>query len=276
MLRKLKTLRADQRALGLLAGSRWSVLRAANHRGMLVTESVEVRPPALRHPVVVRMQKSSDPHVFDQIFVESEFAVLDRLREAPRLVLDLGANVGFASALFLNMFPNAFVLAVEPDPDNARRCMDNLAPYGSRARVVVGAVWPTPGRLVLSRGTFRDGKEWSTEVRQAGDGETPDVTAWDIPGLLALCPSPSIDLLKIDIEGSEQALFSTGTEGWLQHVRNICVELHGPDSERAFLKALEAYDFERLSSGDEHTVCLNVRRKSQPAAETTSGRHRGS
>ena len=142
--------------------------------------------------------------------------------------------------------------------------------------MVVGAVWPRPGGLVLSRGTFGDGKEWATEVRQAADGETPDVTAWDIPSLLALCPSQSIDLLKVDIEGSEKALFSAATERWLPHVRNICIELHGPESERVFRNALEDYDYECVRSDGEHTLCLNLRRKGEPAADTTSDRHRSS
>jgi hypothetical protein len=38
--------------------------------------------------------------------------------DSPRLILGLGANVEYASAVFLNLFPRAFVLAVEPDPTN--------------------------------------------------------------------------------------------------------------------------------------------------------------
>ena len=38
-------------------------------------------------------------------------------------------------------------------------CRRNLAPYGERARVITGAAWHTSGRLVLSRGTFGDGRE---------------------------------------------------------------------------------------------------------------------
>ena len=79
-----------------------------------------------------------------------------------------------------------------------------MAPYGDRAKVVEGTVWPASGHLVLSRGTFGDGREWTTEVRPANLGESASVTAWDLP---ALCPWDEIDILKTDIEGSEKALF---------------------------------------------------------------------
>ena len=84
----------------------------------------------------MRVGGSSDPQVFDQIFINGDLAsLIGRVGDA-RTIIDLGANIGFASIVFLNSFPNAFVLAVEPDPKNAVMCACNLAPYGNRARLV--------------------------------------------------------------------------------------------------------------------------------------------
>lgn len=256
---RLETLLQYQRRLGFFAGAKWSVARFANRRGF-VRGSISIRPGWLRHSVMVRMQQSSDIDVFDAIFVRGEldfWRAFDDL--PPRVILDLGANVGYASAAFLTSFPSAFLLAVEPDPINAEICRRNLAPYGDRAKVVQGAVWHRRGALVLSRGTFGDGREWSTEVRAALPGEKADVIAWDIPSLLKMCPRKQIDVLKIDIEGSECALFSAKVDEWLPHVRNICIEIHGPECEKAVSAALTPYRYKKDRTG-EYALYLDVKR----------------
>jgi hypothetical protein len=69
------------------------------------------RPDAVRsiHPVgaIHRLwarTRSSDLHVFSQIFVEREYECLNLFDGD--LILDLGANVGYSSAYFLSRYPN--------------------------------------------------------------------------------------------------------------------------------------------------------------------------
>jgi FkbM family methyltransferase len=222
---------------------------------------VNIHPPFVAHPLIVRMQSSSDPDAFDEIFVGGELEFSRSLNCTVRLILDLGANVGYASIFFLNAFPDSFVLAVEPDGTNAEICRQNLAPYGNRAKVLEGAVWHRVTQLRLVRGAFGDGREWATQVRDVEPGEMGDIPAWDIPGLLEFCQGGTIDLLKIDIEGSEIALFSKNTDLWLDRVRNLCIETHGPDCEFAFRHALESYDYEFRVCGEWVSSCLNLKPK---------------
>jgi FkbM family methyltransferase len=254
-------LRANRRVLGSVAGFKWSVLQSLNHRRLVPWKSASVHPAPLEHAVSIRMGDSSDVDTFDQMFVRGELKFAEALRATrPRLIVDLGANVGYASAFLLSLFVDAFALAVEPDPRNVARCRANLAPYADRARVIEGAVWSRCGQLVLSRGTFGDGRDWATEVREARAGEQADVTAYDVPALLARCPMDMVDLLKIDIEGSETALFSANVDRWIDRVRNICIELHGERCRQAFFEALHNHTFETAMSG-EYLVCTNIRRR---------------
>ena len=62
--------------------------------------------------------------VFWQIFTFDEYSSLRNL-ENVSLVLDLGANVGYSSAYFLSCFPEARVVAVEPDEQNMAICRTN-------------------------------------------------------------------------------------------------------------------------------------------------------
>ena len=242
--------------MGAVQGTRWLAIRVGD-RFSIISGVRRVRPPGIQHPVMIRVGGSSDPLVFDQIFINAELGeVIGRVRNV-RTVMDLGANVGYASIVFLNAFPDAFVLAVEPDPNNATQCACNLAPYGNRARLVEAAAWSKSCDLQLVRGAFRDGKEWSTQVRPVQPGEPADVKALDMPTLLQMCPRPMIDILKIDIEGAESTLFGEDVLGWLNCVRNFCVEIHSAEAASIIERALQSFRFESLQSG-EYNAYLNL------------------
>jgi FkbM family methyltransferase len=175
---------------------------------------------------------------------------------SPGLIVDCGANVGYASVSFLERYPNAEVIAVEPDPGNAAMARRNLAPYGDRATVVEAAVWPFSTPLRIRRGAFGDGREWSFQVEECPPGELPDVAGIDLGRVFA---SRSVELLKIDIEGSEIALFS-GACPWLSLVRNIAIELHDHECSEVFHRALAEYSYEEFTAG-EVTFCCDLRRE---------------
>src|SRR5687768_11813250 len=101
------------RGLGVWGSIRWSLIRWMDHRKLFSGKTVTIRPLCLQYPVVVRMQSSSDADVFENIFVDEELGF--DLKEMPRSVLDLGANVGYASAWFLSKYPECTLVAVEPD-----------------------------------------------------------------------------------------------------------------------------------------------------------------
>lgn len=246
--------------IGWRAAWTWTVHQTSSAIGFPSSAVLSLKPNSALHPVQVRLGDSSDLSVFRQIFQFHEYACMRDMPE-PRVIFDLGANVGYASVYFLSRYPTVRVLAVEPDPGNFEQCRRNLAPYGDRAQVLLGAIWSRSCKLALSPGTFRDGREWSIQVRE-GDEIEKDVTvnAWDIPSLLQLAGADSIDLLKIDVERSELEVFNGDSAAWLPKVRNICIELHGPDCEEAFTKALAPFDFDSCSSG-ELTIARNIQRR---------------
>jgi len=211
-----------------------------------------------KHPVQMRTGSSSDRDVLWQIFLDEQYAPIELKTEAT--IIDLGANVGYSSAYFLSRFPSAKVIAVEPDPKNFSICSENLEVFGSRAVLIHGAVWPKKQLLAVRRGTFRDGREWATQVCPLTAGETTDsvVQGYDMESLLELASSPEIDLLKVDIERAERELFSADTAPWLPKIRNICIELHDEECSSLFFSALSEYAFESRKCG-EITVCSNLR-----------------
>jgi FkbM family methyltransferase len=260
ILAKLKDARVWGRSAGWPAALTYAAYRTKMALGLPEPATLSIKPRQAKYPVVVRLRGSSDMEVFGPIFVAEEYACIGEI-SSPKLVMDLGANVGYSSAYLLSRFPSAAFVAVEPDPDNFKQCRENLAPYGNRVRLVLGGVWSDRSRLVLSRPTFGDGREWAAQVRES-DGEDDEATVegWDIPSLLELAGQEQIDLLKVDIEGSESHLFGSNFSSWLPKVRNICIELHGADCRDVFFNALKNFEYELGFSGD-LTICRNLRPK---------------
>jgi FkbM family methyltransferase len=201
---------------------------------------------------------TSDRTVLGQVFIEREYEPVELSN--PSMILDLGANVGYSSAYFLSKYPTASVLAIEPDPGNYEICRRNLAPFGRRATVIHGAAWPERTKLILHRGAYRDGREWTTQVRPAEQNPEAqaEIDAYDVPTLIRMCDAPEVDLLKIDIERSEIELFSRNADHWLPLIKNLCIELHGPDCEDIFFRALSKYSYQVSQWGD-LTMCQHLR-----------------
>ena len=76
-----------------------------------------------QYPLFLRIG-SSDREVLAQIFIEKEYEPI--AAGSPKTILDLGANVGYSSAYFMTNYPEASVLAVEPDAGNYAMCRRNL------------------------------------------------------------------------------------------------------------------------------------------------------
>jgi FkbM family methyltransferase len=240
----LRRLRRVIRCLGLRGALQYLIairvlrplfLRTGRYRlGRLRVRGVE-------HPVWFRYG-SSDLFVFWQVFLKEEY------RSVPggRRILDVGANVGYASVYFLARDPESEVVAVEPDRRNAEILRRNLAPYHARATVVEGAVWSQP--MGIKVGSAAAGSEWAIKVRPCETGETPDVEAFDVPGILSHRDWEGVDVMKVDIEGAEVELFRS-SPSWITRVRAFAIELHGAACESSFKQALGQHHFTFRLSG---------------------------
>jgi FkbM family methyltransferase len=206
-----------------------------------------VRSKHAAYPLTCR-RGSSDLDVFGTIYSEREYSCLDHVNSAD-LIIDCGANVGFASAYFATRFPDAQVIAIEPDPGNYNHLLMNIAPYGARIKPVRAGVWSKKCGLIVTDFPGGDGREWGRCVREAAPGETPDVYAIDIASVLTETSRTRVSILKMDIEGGEQYVFAEETS-WLELVDNLVIETHGAQCEAVVRAACERHgiDLHRFSS----------------------------
>jgi len=256
-----KTLALASKAAGSRSVMRYLLYRQLEKRGWGEHEFCFMHPHQASHPICLRLAGSSDLEVFYQVFILEEYKSLRDLKNV-HLVIDAGANVGLSSAYFLTCFPQATVVSIEPDRANCEACRSNLRAYDvqeGRSVVIEGAVWSHCANLSLSS-NFADGREWARQVVEQTQGETEVVQAWDMESILERQGGRPVDLLKIDIEGAELAVFGDTARLWLDEVRNICIELHGPECRGTFLKSLQDFRYD-LSRAGELTICRNLRRK---------------
>jgi FkbM family methyltransferase len=205
-----------------------------------------------RHPLNCRAA-TSDLDVFGQIFVQREYRCLDDIRSAG-LIIDCGANVGYSSAYFLTRYPSSSVICIEPDPGNFKALKSNLKPYEGRVTSLNSAVWSARTGLVLSEEPFGDGREWARTVREARADEQPTLLAVDIGTLIRESGRERVSILKIDVEGAEEVIFSSNYGEWIDKVDNLVIELHGERCETVFHQAIAGRGYV-VSRCDDLTVC---------------------
>lgn len=205
---------------------------------------VEVRLPGLPHRLTIRPTKP-DVLVLWQTFGLRQCAV--PLPTPPRFILDAGANIGCTAVFLANAYPGARIVAVEPDAANAALAKKNCAPY-SQVELVEGAVWPRPVLLEIEN---PDGESWAFRMREKPrDGGGAGMQGLTID---ELTKGAAIDLLKVDIEGGEEQLFTQDTQ-WLGRVGAMLVELHGLNCERAVAHAASSSGFRQLPPQGEYVV----------------------
>jgi FkbM family methyltransferase len=118
------------------------------------------------------------------------------------LILDLGANIGASATWLHDRFPEARIIAVEPDPRNAELLRRNTAAH-SAICVLEAAVGPEEGTaaVLLAR------ESWASRlVEPYAEATTIRVPVVTIHSLLG--ENPGRVLIKMDIEGSEWAVLA--------------------------------------------------------------------
>jgi FkbM family methyltransferase len=201
--------------------------------------AVRVGLRGLDKPLLVRLG-TTDWLVLEEIFVHGDYDVL--LKSDPgklKLILDLGANVGYSVRFWQQHFTDSRIIAVEPDCENAALLQKNAKIGGESVLVVPVCVTGWPRQVFLDK----TGGEWSFSMSDLQTDESKSIEGLTLLQILERCAIPeddAIDLLKVDIEGAEAELFATsGT--WLNRVRNMLVEIHQPRySTQKFLEDLDS------------------------------------
>ncbi|MDQ2803103.1 MAG: FkbM family methyltransferase, partial [Pseudomonadota bacterium] len=193
----------------MLAGTRLAPVVASYLRSLEFSHRGLLGPPAQGEIILTRLPEfqiysaetdgAVGRHVRDNNYELDVTAVFRRLLRPGMAVLDIGANIGYFSMLAAALVgPHGHVLAIEPNPLNARLLEASRRINGfAQVTLMQVAAGAEPGLLVLhtshSTGTTSD----------LADGLDAILSAETVP---AIPPdrlvSRRIDFIKIDVDGS--------------------------------------------------------------------------
>jgi FkbM family methyltransferase len=126
-------------------------------------------------------------------------------------------------------------------------CEKNTSLYVN-IMVVQAGIW---NRKTFLKIVNQEGEKWSFQVQESEcyNGAIEAITIEDI---MKLSSSEFIDILKLDIEGSEKEVFSS-SQDWIDKVGILIVELHDkfkPGCSESFYSAVSKFNFKKFRKGE--------------------------
>lgn len=163
--------------------------------------------------VYVRDVRSCDTNIVRDILWGNEYALQKMSLPQHSVVFDLGANIGTFCIEIRHILPSAQITAYEPHPDNFRMLKMN-APF---ATLVQKAVTGKTETVHLENSD----NFYGLQVIPKGGILVESLSLDDI-----LKDVAKVDLLKIDIEGSEYDLLNAAAPQTFAKVQRIIMETH--------------------------------------------------
>ena len=164
-------------------------------------------------------------------------------------IVDAGANIGDETARFHIHYPNAKIVAIEAADRNFLLLEKNFHNIRN-VELIRGAVWPVKANLQIVAAS--DSME-SFKVTETQHELHDSIPAWSIEDILEKMRWDRIDILKLDIEGSEYELFTRNCSEWVGKVNAFIFEV--PDVDRAgttqaIYRALNGYNYNTYICGE--------------------------
>lgn len=200
--------------------------------------------------ISVRIRNVIDYYVAKDVFTDRAYQLDDRAPDIQKfyeavvasgrkpLIIDCGANSGMATRYYKETYPAAHVVAVEPVATNLELAKENNSASG--IDYYLAGIGCEEGRAAIQN---PDADNWGyrTELDDEGPIEIISVNKL-LSRYAALVPF----IIKIDIEGFENNLFSRNTE-WLDKFPLLVMETHDwmlprAGNSRNFLREVSKFD----------------------------------
>ena len=231
--------------------------------------------PLLLHSssgIALKMKDRSQLRLYEQIFVEDVFCmnkVKNLLQKKDPVIFDIGANCGFFTVRVLDFWPNAKIYAFEPNGKLIQDIISTLElnEIGGKVVCVESAMGESDGKAIfyqnrspISSSLVRDKVAQRRIVKQS----YVDVTS--LNRYVAEHAIREIDLLKIDVEGSERDVLE-GATNVLGKVFLLIIEVHPPFATVKEIQDIvkvhglaRAHDLERPGGKGNDLVFVNENR----------------
>lgn len=162
-----------------------------------------------------------DLSALKEVLIDQEYEFLNELVKDKKdlCVLDIGAHIGTFAIWTLGVNEHASIVSLEADPSTFKILESNAANQGVNWRVVNKAAWSNSDEELSFSVT---GDSMGHKVSKEGEVRVGSINLSDV---IELSGKDKIDIMKVDIEGSEFEFLNDETEN-LKKIDNLIIELH--------------------------------------------------
>lgn len=198
----------------------------------------------LRSGAVLTLAERTELIIFWLVFARRHYPV----EAADRVIMDVGAHVGFFTLYAALKAPAARIIAVEPFPETCRRLRDLLVHNDIEQRVMVlnCAVALEPGtaemdsaeeipavyrRIQSEAAATLNLNQGHRRIDEKSANPGVPVQKRTLRDVLEAANVEHVDLMKMNIHGSEYEVLLGTPPSVMRHIRKIAVQYHeGPPS----------------------------------------------
>ncbi len=182
-------------------------------------------------------------HLFKEIFFDdSYFRGVPAFQTESPTIIDVGANLGFFSLQAVSRFPKARVFAVEAVPRNVDQLRHNLERNPDKqVTCVPKAVFGTSGSLTLHLDENVDFPRHASVFELSTLADAVTVDCLSLPDLLAEYDVDTVDLLKLDCEGSEFSILYSCPDEVFPRIRRLAMEVHAGEGNDENIDAVDSF-----------------------------------
>lgn len=212
---------------------------------------INFRPESISDAIVIRQifnEKCFDFSSLSQAKTLADFYMKQLKQGLKPVIIDAGANIGAASIWFTLAYPEAKIISIEPEHNNACVLKENASK--TNIEIIEGAIGCEPGNMFLVDPGIG---EWGYRIIDIGRDPIIMISGNEIMNEISYLDHFSF-VCKIDIEGGEDNLFLKNTD-WLKAFALIIIELHdwmlpGEANSKNFFKFITEGNYDLIYRGE--------------------------
>jgi FkbM family methyltransferase len=177
---------------------------------------------ATRSGTKVRVAGRTDLVTTWIIYLRHEYTV----EPDDEIILDCGANIGVFALYAASVAPRSRVFAVEPFPSTFQDLRENIKLNRLDERVTCVSIALSASDGMVNMYAAPEVPSQARQVIRPSGSDTVSVPAMSLSSLLGRIGVDEVDMLKMDIEGSEHTALLHAEPGVLARCKRISVEYH--------------------------------------------------
>jgi FkbM family methyltransferase len=168
--------------------------------------------------------------LFDEIFIYENYRLPKTLKQ--KIIVDIGANVGFFTLYSRQKIPNAEIFAIEADPNNYKILKENIRvnPIISNVRLFNFAIFGNEAKTSFFCNAISG---WSS-LFPTPEAEEIKVNTISFSKFCNINKIKHIDFLKIDVEGAEYDIILNDKDFFSILIKEIYLEIDNKPRDKRY------------------------------------------